>query len=89
MRSLTLRRYWFEFDGPDAPSSLNMRRCGVSAYDYKDALALVRERIFANAVLPTITRVIEDVDVSTLDPNHVLPNIGIVVWRGVWFPKWD
>jgi hypothetical protein len=27
-----------------------------------------------------------DVDVASLDAKHVLPNIGPVVVRGVWFP---
>lgn len=29
---------------------------------------------------------IEDVDVSTLDPEHVLPNTGVPAARGIWFP---
>ena len=28
----------------------------------------------------------EDIDVRALDPNHVLPNIGNVTSRGIWFP---
>jgi len=27
------------------------------------------------------------VDVSTLDHGHVLPNMEVVLLRGVWFPK--
>ena len=34
-----------------------------------------------------IRRFSEDVDLTTLDPNHVLPNIGNVTRRGVWFPN--
>jgi hypothetical protein len=40
-----------------------------------------RRQSFPNA---TITSVISDVDVSTLDPKHILPNIGPSVVRGVW-----
>jgi hypothetical protein len=36
--------------------------------------------------LPTISRIVPDMDVSTLDQNHVIPNMGVVVWRGIWFP---
>ena len=36
--------------------------------------------------LPTIAVLIEDVDVSTLDAGHVLPNMSPPVRRGVWFP---
>ncbi len=28
----------------------------------------------------------EDVDISRLDQNHVVPNIGIAAVRGIWFP---
>ena len=39
-----------------------------------DALALVRDRVFEDGELPSIAVLIEDVDVSTLDAGHVLPN---------------
>ncbi|MGH9896159.1 MAG: hypothetical protein ACREA0_30045 [bacterium] len=58
----------------------------MSAYTYADALNLIRERVFAGADVPEIAKVIEDVDVSTLDANHVLPNMGLVTVRGIWFP---
>ena len=37
--------------------------------------------------MPAIKDMVEDVDVSTLDANHVLPNMGITLKRGVWFPQ--
>jgi hypothetical protein len=61
--------------------------CGVTAYSYEDALVVLRERRFKNDLLPSIHKVIEDIDVSTLDPGHVLPNIGVPIWRGIWFPR--
>jgi hypothetical protein len=30
--------------------------------------------------------VIEDIDVQLLDKGHVVPNMGPVVFKGVWFP---
>lgn len=39
------------------------------------SLALIREKAFSNGTLPTLVEVIEDVDVSTLDDNHILPNV--------------
>jgi hypothetical protein len=36
--------------------------------------------------MPAVVQVVENVDVSTLDQKHVLPNIGDVTVRGVWFP---
>jgi hypothetical protein len=36
--------------------------------------------------MPKIIEIQEDVDVSKLDPKHVVPNIGSVTIRGIWFP---
>ncbi len=57
----------------------------MTAYDYDDAIAILRQRVFEGAE-PAIAEAIADVDVSTLDKNHVLPNMGSTVVRGVWFP---
>jgi hypothetical protein len=84
-----LHRYWFQFDlklGDDAPAG-TLLGCGVTAFNYEDAIALLGERVFRSASLPPIVEVREDVDVSQLDPGHVLPNMGIPIDRGVWFPK--
>jgi len=86
-----LRRYWFEFEPLSKPSPLNLG-CGVTAYSYEDAVALMGELVFNQPPFsedppPKIVRVLEDVDVSKLDQGHVIPNMGLVVDRGVWFPK--
>ena len=81
-----LRRFWFNFELIDTPTVLNLG-CGVTAHDYDDAIALLQERIFSKETIPKITRCIQDVDVSTLDASHVLPNLGLVVDRGIWFPQ--
>ena len=72
-----LRRFWFTCD--------NSPGIGVSA----DTLEEARE--MAEGTLPylpgcTITGVVEDVDVDTLDEHLVLPNLGPPTSRGVWFP---
>lgn len=84
MKKLT--RFWFNFEQTRSFSPVNLG-CGITAYDYDDAITLLHKRVFTNETVPTITACIQDVDVSTLDPNHVLPNIGSVVVRGVWFPQ--
>jgi hypothetical protein len=71
-----LRRFWFETShglgvGVTAPSEEEARR--------------LAEGVLARSGA-TVTRVVPDVDVSTLDPAHVLPNIGPPVVRGVWYP---
>jgi hypothetical protein len=60
--------------------------CGITAYDLADALQLVAEGVFGGGSLPELASVVEDVDVSSLDPNHVLPNMRSPLQRGVWFP---
>jgi len=79
-----LRRFWFEFDQPPAYSPLGIG-CGVTAYALDDAMALLRLRVFSNGEFQ-VRRVVEDVDVRTLEQGHVLPNMGLVIDRGVWFP---
>jgi hypothetical protein len=84
-----LTRYWFEFDiEPDPPYPSWLRKgCGVTAYNYDDAVQLLNERIFTDLPMPDVRQVIEDVDISTLDTAHVLPNMDIPVGRGIWFPR--
>jgi len=86
---MTLRRYWFSFELAiaDKPPPGTLLGVGVTARDREDAEHLVRERVFASAPLPPIASVAEDVDVSGLDEDHVLPNMGNVMIRGVWFPR--
>jgi hypothetical protein len=81
-----LRRYWFAFKAFPHPTALNLG-CGVTAYSYEDALHLLRERVFPASDLPEIVDFKVDVDVTRLDSNHVVPNLGLVVDRGVWFPQ--
>ena len=85
-----LRRFWFEFDltvEDEHPAGI-LLGCGVTARSYEDAVVLLRERVWEGRELPSIRKVIEDVDISSLDRAHVLPNLVMPpVWRGVWFPQ--
>jgi hypothetical protein len=60
-------------------------RFGVTAIDVDDALGLIGR--LDPAPLPSVARVVEDIDVSTLDAGHVLPNTGPPNRRRVWFPN--
>ncbi len=84
-----MHRYWveFELDPLDEERLVLERGCGVTAYDKDDALALLQERVFGGRPLPPVRRIIEDIDISTLDSGHVLPNMDLPFARGVWFPK--
>ena len=59
--------------------------CGVTAYDVLDAKAIIEGRLFPEG-LPAIAQVIEDIDVSTLDENHVRRHMAPPNWRGIWYP---
>ena len=82
----TVRKFWFRFEKLQRPTALNLG-CGVSAFDYEDALNLLKERIFGPNGPPPIVQCIEDVQISDLEKSHVLPNIGSMDIRGIWFPQ--
>jgi hypothetical protein len=81
-----MRRFWFRFSEIKPYNPLRLG-CGVTAYDYNDALEILARTVFAGQEMPNIESVSQDVDVTTLDQKHVVPNMEPPVWRGVWFPK--
>lgn len=82
-----LRRYWIQFDATQATLPIGLGHgCGVTAYDYSDAVALLKDRVFGGESPPEAKNIVEDIDVSTLDAGHVLPNMSDPSTRGVWFP---
>jgi hypothetical protein len=85
---MQLHRYWLKFDLTiHEPHPIGtLLGCGVTAYFLEDARQLVRELVFGSIPFPSISWRIEDVDVSSLDPGHILPNMGDPSRRGVWFP---
>ena len=92
MRDELVTRFWFEFD----LSGENLRRfpyfpaygIGITAYDYHDALRLLRKWVIRGDEMPPIIDVIEDVDISRLEQEFGPRNLrlGCPVWRGVWHP---
>ncbi|MGY3234875.1 hypothetical protein ACVMAJ_001765 [Bradyrhizobium sp. USDA 4448] len=81
-----LRRFWFKFERLPMPTALNLG-CGVTAHDYDDAIKLLREFVFGPNGPPTIVQLVEDVELSALERNHVQPNLGNTEVRGIWFPQ--
>ena len=59
----------------------------MTAYDRCDAESIVSADPTVMSFKPMFRECVEDVDVSQLDQGHVIPNMGIVVDRGIWFPK--
>jgi hypothetical protein len=81
-----LRRYWIEFPKRvELPPGFRPG-CGVTAFDLVDAFEILRGA-FRKGAVPAPTQVVEDVDIRTLDQEHVVPNMGDVTRRGIWFPR--
>jgi hypothetical protein len=81
----SLHRFWFTFTNPPQFSPLGLG-CGVTAHNSEDAMTILRTQVFDSGAELKIEASIEDVDVQALDSHHVLPNMGDVTRRGVWFP---
>lgn len=83
-----LTRYWIEFDITQLPPDMFFLRrgCGVTGYNLQDALTIVQQKIFSGQDLPPVASLTEDVDISLLDPDHILPNMEPPNFRGIWFP---
>jgi hypothetical protein len=73
-QSPLLCRFWFQ-----RPTGFGY---GVTAYSREDAESLLAEE----GLEPDWVEVVEGVDVSSLDPGHVLSNVGLVPVRGIWYP---
>ena len=74
-----LRRYWFPI-----PGHLGI---GVTADTRAEAIELATNAAARLTWQVDPETVVEDIDVRDLDQNHVIPNMGVVTWRGVWFPR--
>jgi hypothetical protein len=77
-RHRDLRRFWFSLS-----KGIGI---GVTATTLEEARKLAEEARAQCHPTAEITGEIVDVDVSTLDANHVVPNVGFVVAYGVWYP---
>ena len=79
LSNLLLRRYWFK--------TSERIGLGVTAYSLDNAKSLVNETISEWRINYEVIKIIEDVDIRDLDQNHVLPNIGSLNFRGIWYPR--
>ncbi len=81
-------RFWFqfEFDSKTSVSPGLIIGCGITAFDYSDAIVILEQKVFNNRKLPPIKEVTKNIDISTLDSEHVLPNMNPPNNRGIWFP---
>ena len=85
---IMLHRYWFTFPRSsftELPQGI-LIGCGITAYSQEDAINILQTTLFKSAVMPEFETITQDVDISTLDGSHILPNMGDITSRGIWFP---
>ena len=75
-----LTAFWIEFGDGLA------NKYGVTAYSLDDAINLLKEKPFHKQVMPPVLSYKRNIKFSELDQNHVVPNMGPISERGVWFP---
>lgn len=87
---MKLNRYWFiVFPG----DRFGTRNFGVTAYSKNEGKQLIFDTLkrykleYLAESIDDNTEVIEDIDIRLLDQLHVIPNMGVVVLKGVWFPN--
>jgi hypothetical protein len=83
---LKLTRFWFEFNPPDVKNLGLHLGCGVTAWTYDDAINKLETTVFNGQTIPPIKKAIENIDISTLEVNHIQPNTLIATTRGIWYP---
>ncbi len=85
-----LKRYWFVLYPEWRYGPLNVGVTAISVKEAKELILLNFVKLHAFEALEKLkeeVEVIEDVYVRLLDEHHVIPNIGPVTFRGVWFPR--
>ena len=75
-----LTAYWIEF-GPLLASQF-----GVTAYSFNDAISILKQKVFRKEEIPPVKTFTENIKFRDLDQNHVVPNIGAISERGIWYP---
>jgi hypothetical protein len=73
-------------DIEDNPPLGILKGCGVTAPSKEYAIDIIKKKVFKNSELPEIIEFVENIDIRTLDENHVRPNMGNPVVPGIWFP---
>ena len=79
MPGAKLQRFWFR-----TAEGLGI---GVTAPSRAGAEQLARDAADRLSLNFEVLEVISDVDVRTLDQDHVVPNMGPPSVQGVWFPR--
>lgn len=87
-----LKRYWFVIYPDWRYGPLNAGVTATSAAEAKELLVKNFTKINYAEPLKRLKEmndleIIEDIDVQLLDRLSVIPNMGPVIFKGVWFPR--
>ena len=80
-KNAELMALWYETTREGLPAWY-----GVTAFSFEDAAQLLRRAGFP-LEQGVAVKVTEDVTVDQLDQKHVVPNMGPMQVRGVWYPR--
>lgn len=78
-----LTAYWIRSPSPHA-----LLGFGVTAWSLDDAISIIRALDYGRFLPDDLgrLRVIEGINVAELDQAHVVPNMGPINLRGMWYP---
>jgi hypothetical protein len=68
------------------PSKYGPLGFGVTAFSLADALRLIEDAGYELPDDRTTLHVTADIRTSDLDQSHIVPNMGPIVVRGMWYP---
>lgn len=75
----SLTPYWFK--------TKNELGFGITAFSEEDAKVLLTDAATTIGKDYEVLEIIPNVDIHTLDQNHVIPNMASPNVRGVWYPR--
>lgn len=81
-KSEALKTYWYSFPS-DTRLPLGI---GVTAYSRSDADELIQQQGITWHQKAKEINVVENVTIADLDQSNIVPNIGPMQFRGVWYP---
>ncbi|MBL7738242.1 MAG: hypothetical protein JNK14_03425 [Chitinophagaceae bacterium] len=85
-----LNRYWLVICPENRRGPKNL---GVTAFTAIQAKTIAKEELrrlgWQHISDDEVDRaeVVENINITELDQNHVIPNMGVVARQGVWFPN--
>jgi len=83
MAGAELTAFWIKSPLPEAPLGF-----GVTAWSLDDAFGVIAALDYGRYLPADLScvEVHEDIQVAELDQSHVIPNMGPIAVRGMWYP---